>query len=54
MMKGRKETFDLEFDDQIELKGLLTKSIFCFNCRYGSGGCPFNPLAFINDGYFEV
>jgi diacylglycerol kinase family enzyme len=53
MMKRRQETFDMEIDDNIILKDITTQFILVFNSKFGGGRMILNPLAIINDGYFE-
>ena len=52
-MKRRQETFDIEIDDNIKLENITTQFILAFNGKYGGGKMILNPMAMINDGYFE-
>ena len=52
-MKMRSETYDFLIDDEILLKDIVTQFILVYNAKYGGGRMLFNPLAILNDGYFE-
>ena len=53
LMKRKLEKFDITIDDDVTIKDVSTQYLYAYNSKIGGGGILINPLAMINDGYFE-
>lgn len=54
LMKMRSQRFDYLINDSIRFDNYDTQFVLIYNAKYGGGRMMLNPLAIINDGYFEL
>ncbi len=49
----RSERYDFLIDENILLTDIETQFVLVYNAKYGGGRMLLNPLAILNDGFFE-